>query len=74
MKKKNLNFSSSFNLHIIVIIVDLFYVIFLREHNRRCNELYEIHGDSWSDETYFQEARKWVIALLQKITYYEYGK
>ncbi|CAG8709851.1 12969_t:CDS:2, partial [Cetraspora pellucida] len=39
----------------------------------RCNELYAIHGDNWDDETYFQEARRWVIALLQKITYYEYG-
>ncbi|CAG8848967.1 33987_t:CDS:2, partial [Racocetra persica] len=52
---------------------NVFYVIFLREHNRRCDELYAIHGDSWNDETYFQEARRWVIALLQKITYYEYG-
>ncbi|CAG8437041.1 1229_t:CDS:10 [Scutellospora calospora] len=54
------------------VFTDLFYVIFLREHNRLCNELYSLHGDSWSDETYFQEARRWVIALIQKITSYEY--
>ncbi|CAG8599806.1 7905_t:CDS:10 [Gigaspora margarita] len=40
----------------------------------RCNELYAIHGDSWNDEIYYQEARRWIIALLQKITYYEYGQ
>ncbi|RIA86085.1 heme peroxidase [Glomus cerebriforme] len=50
----------------------MIYIVFLREHNRRCDELYVIHQDEWDDERYFQEARRWVIALIQKITYREY--
>ncbi|CAG8456329.1 108_t:CDS:10 [Dentiscutata erythropus] len=52
---------------------DMLYTVFLREHNRRCDELYAINHANWDDEKYFQEARKWVIALIQKITFYEYG-
>ncbi|CAI2178890.1 18227_t:CDS:10 [Funneliformis geosporum] len=55
-----------------IIFTDLFHVIFLREHNRLCDEFFAIHGNDWSDEQYFQEARRWVIAFIQKITYYEY--
>ncbi|KAK9762306.1 hypothetical protein K7432_012096 [Basidiobolus ranarum] len=47
-------------------------VIWMREHNRICDELYVIHKDTWSEETYYQEARRRVIALIQKITYTEY--
>jgi hypothetical protein len=52
----------------------MIYIVFLREHNRRCDELYAIHQDEWDDEMYFQEARRWVIALIQKITFREYRK
>ncbi|GBC07612.1 hypothetical protein RclHR1_07570008 [Rhizophagus clarus] len=51
---------------------DFFHILFLREHNRLCDELFAIHGNSWDSETYFQEARRRVIAFIQKITYYEY--
>jgi len=51
---------------------DMFVTIFLREHNRLCDQFFSIHGSTWDDERYFQEARKWVIAYIQKITYYEY--
>ena len=45
----------------------------MREHNRKCDELFAIHENkSWNDENYFQEARRWVIAIIQKITYLEY--
>ncbi|GBC41947.2 heme peroxidase [Rhizophagus irregularis DAOM 181602=DAOM 197198] len=54
------------------VFTDTFTTIFLREHNRLCDELYEVNKDSWDDEKYFQEARRWVIAYIQKITYYEY--
>ncbi|GBC07611.1 hypothetical protein RclHR1_07570007 [Rhizophagus clarus] len=54
------------------VFTDFFHILFLREHNRICDELFAIHGNSWNDETYFQEARRWVIAFLQKITFYEY--
>lgn len=56
------------------VFTDTFTTIFLREHNRLCDELYEVNKDSWDDEKYFQEARRWVIAYIQKITYYEYRK
>lgn len=54
------------------VFSDMLYTVFLREHNRRCDELYAINRANWDDEKYFQEARKWVIALIQKITFYEY--
>ncbi|GBB83501.1 hypothetical protein RclHR1_10200008 [Rhizophagus clarus] len=54
------------------VFTDMFTTIFLREHNRLCDELFAIHQNTWDDETYFQEARRWVIAYIQKITYYEY--
>ncbi|GBC06036.1 hypothetical protein RclHR1_06580008 [Rhizophagus clarus] len=54
------------------IFVDMIITVFLREHNRRCDNLTSIHGSNWNDETYFQEARKWTIALIQKINYLEY--
>ncbi|CAI2168967.1 20040_t:CDS:10 [Funneliformis geosporum] len=54
------------------VFTDLFYIVFLREHNRRCDALWELHGDGWDDDKYFQECRKWVIALLQRVTFYEY--
>jgi hypothetical protein len=56
------------------VFTDFFHILFVREHNRLCDELFAIHGSNWDDETYFQEARRWVIAFLQKITYYEYRK
>ncbi|CAG8663617.1 4652_t:CDS:10 [Rhizophagus irregularis] len=54
------------------LFTDTFYIIFLREHNRKCDQLWDIHGNNWSDDTYFQECRKWVIGLLQHISFYEY--
>ncbi|CAG8853474.1 30950_t:CDS:2, partial [Gigaspora margarita] len=46
--------------------------IWIREHNRLCDELYQLHGSSWTDEQYFQEARRWVIAFYQKAVAEEY--
>ncbi|SRR6266542_2111527 len=56
------------------LFTDMFATILLREHNRLCNEFFAEHGNDWDDEKYFQEARKWVIAFIQKITYFEYRK
>ncbi|KAI8908582.1 heme peroxidase [Gorgonomyces haynaldii] len=47
------------------------HTLFLREHNRRARELKRYYPD-WTDETLYQRARVWVIALVQKITYTEY--
>ncbi|CAG8501913.1 16490_t:CDS:10 [Funneliformis mosseae] len=54
------------------VFVDTIMLILMREHNRKCDLLFEIHGDTWSDEQYFQEARKWVIAIIQRVTSLEY--
>jgi len=44
------------------------HTLFVREHNRRAALL----PSSWTDEQIFQTARKFVIAHLQHITFYEY--
>ncbi|CAG8704822.1 10474_t:CDS:10, partial [Dentiscutata erythropus] len=46
--------------------------IWIREHNRLCDELYQKYGSSWTDEQYFQEARRWVTAFYQKAVAEEY--
>ncbi|RIB16728.1 heme peroxidase [Gigaspora rosea] len=54
------------------VFTNLFHTIFIREHNRKCDELRQKYGNSLTDNEYFQEARKWVIALLQVVHYREY--
>ena len=48
------------------------HTIWLREHNRVANALYAKFGASKTDEFYYQEARRIVIAEFQHITYNEY--
>jgi hypothetical protein len=47
------------------------HTIFLREHNRRARELAS-NNPTWTDEELYQEARRWVIALIQHVTFDEY--
>ncbi|CAG8767653.1 13729_t:CDS:2, partial [Gigaspora rosea] len=46
--------------------------IWIREHNRLCDQLYALYGSSWTDEQYFQEVRRWTIAFFQKAVAEEY--
>lgn len=46
-------------------------LVFLREHNRICDELYRLYP-RWEDERLFQTARMINICLLLKLTVEEY--
>jgi hypothetical protein len=48
-----------------------FHTLFLREHNRIARELKQLNSH-WSGETVFQETRKIVGAIIQKIVYEDY--
>ena len=48
------------------------HTIWLREHNRVANQLYALFGTKRTDEFYYQEARRIVIAEFQQIAYQEY--
>ena len=48
-----------------------FHTIFVREHNRVCEELIIEHPD-WTDEELYQHARKIVGGLIQSIVYHEW--
>ncbi|KAI8847800.1 heme peroxidase [Chytridium lagenaria] len=47
------------------------HIVLLREHQRRAREIKAVYPN-WSDEQIYQRARRWVIAIIQKITYEQY--
>jgi len=48
-----------------------FHTLFVREHNRLCEELALEHPD-WTDEQLYQHARKMVGGLIQSVVYDEW--
>uniref|UniRef100_A0A1B6MCZ0 Peroxidase n=1 Tax=Graphocephala atropunctata TaxID=36148 RepID=A0A1B6MCZ0_9HEMI len=49
----------------------LLQVLLLREHNRLCDQLHHLNPH-WTDQTLYEEARRIVVAVVQKITYNDY--
>jgi len=47
------------------------HTVFVREHNRLCDELIETYPE-WTDEQLYQRARKMIGAYLQSITFNEW--
>jgi hypothetical protein len=47
------------------------HTLFVREHNRKAEELAAAHPD-WEGEEIFQASRRWVSGLIQHITYHEF--
>ena len=53
------------------IVLTIMHTIWFREHNRIARQLSTINPH-WNDERLYQEARRIVGALIQKITYLDY--
>jgi hypothetical protein len=47
------------------------HTIWAREHNNVTDKLAQQHPE-WNDETLYQEAREWVVAEMQAVTYNEF--
>ena len=53
------------------IVLTIMHTVWFREHNRIARELGRLNSH-WDDERIYQEARRIVGALIQKITYIDY--
>jgi len=52
-------------------LLTTFHTLFVREHNHICDNL-AIQFPDMTDEELYLEARRWVVAYIQKIAYYEW--
>jgi hypothetical protein len=48
-----------------------FHTIFVREHNRLCDDV-KVKHPGWDDERIYQEARRWLIGYIQNIAFNEW--
>ncbi|MEM6320494.1 MAG: peroxidase family protein [Bacteroidota bacterium] len=53
------------------VILASYHTLFVREHNRICDEIIAQHPD-WQDEQIYQHARKMVSGIIQRITFDEW--
>ncbi len=53
------------------VLLISFHTLFVREHNRLCDEI-KIENPTWDDEEIYQYARKKVGGYIQSITYNEF--
>ncbi len=53
------------------VLLTAYHTLFVREHNRICEELILQHPD-WQDEQIYQHARKIVSGIIQRITFDEW--
>lgn len=53
------------------LLLSAMHTIFVREHNRLCDE-FKARFPSWSDEQLYQHARRYVSGMIQQITFEEW--
>ncbi|KAJ3008242.1 hypothetical protein HKX48_008698 [Thoreauomyces humboldtii] len=59
----------SFTIGVINLVPHLtvHYILLFREHNRKARQIYAVNP-TWSSDKIFYEARRWVIAIMQRVT------
>jgi len=53
-------------------LLTVMHTLWIREQNRIASQLFNMFGPNKTDQFYYQQARRIVIAEMQQITYTEY--